>query len=354
MHRRDFLKSTGAAAASTLAVGQSFAANHSAAVSAPAVNRGIRQLRLTLPWGDGFAGPADWANRLARAIALLGQGNLEVSLQYGSDDGLAAVRKGDADLYFGDLSAGSDLHRGFSFFSGLPGDCGLPPRLLNNWLSVGGGQALWDELAAEANIKPLLAAHTGPSSYFLASGRVNTMSQLSGQRIHIDGLGGDVARGLGLEPVRLHPERIAAAIGNGELIAAECGGAIATYAAGLSRVAPYSAGTSINRNGLALVLAVNRSCWETLSDSEQAILTIATAGEFNQSLAEEEAHRHLLHPGADAAHVWPIAPEIDHAIRQVSDAVVAHVAGLDAITRRINHSFSAFRRSTRHGENFIG
>lgn len=355
MDRRDFLKSTGAvAAASTLAVGQSLAADHQSSVATPAVNRGIRQLRLALPWADGFAGPADWANRLARSIALLGQGHLEVSHQYSTDDGLAAVQKGDADLFFGDLNAHAGQHRGFSFFSGLPGECGLPPRLLNTWLVAGGGQALWDELGAEANIKPLLAAHTGPTSYFMASRRIETVGALAGCRMQINGLGGDVARGLGLEPVNMAPAHIADAIANGELLAAECGGAIATYAVGLTRGAAYSAGTSINRNGSALALAINRPFWESLQDSEQAVLTAAAASEFNQSLAEEEAHRHLLHPAADANRIWPIALELDHAIRQIADAVVAHVAGSDAATRRINHSYNAFRRSTRYSESFVG
>ncbi|MDH4982567.1 twin-arginine translocation signal domain-containing protein [Hyphomicrobium sp. D-2] len=355
MDRRDFLKSTGAAAAaSTLAVGQSFAADHQTSTPTPAINRGIRQLRLALPWADGFAGPADWANRLARSIALLGQGHLEVSLQYSADDGLAAVQKGDADLFFGDLNAHSGQHRAFSFFSGLPGECGLPPRLLNTWLTAGGGHELWDELGAEANIKPLLSAHTGPTSYLMASKRIETVSALAEHKMQINGLGGDVARGLGLEPVNMAPAQIADAIANGGLLAAECGGAIASYAIGLTRSAPYFAGTSINRNGIALALAINLPFWESLQDSEQAVLTAAAASEFNQSLAEEEAHRHLLHPAPDVEYIWPIAQELDHTIRQIADAVVAHVAGSDAITRRINYSFNAFRRSARHSESFIG
>lgn len=354
MHRRDFLKTTGAAAAaSTMALGSALTAEAAAPLSAPAINTGIRELRLALPWANGFAGPADWANRLARAIALLGQGRLNLSLQFSTDNSLAAVQTGAADLCFGDLCDHPQVHRAFTFFSGLPGEAGMSPRQFNAWLTAGGGQALWDQLGAEAGIKPLLAAHTGPSSYLLASKSVEAMSALAGQRLQVSGLGGDVARGLGLEPVNMAPDRIASAITSGDLLAAECGGAIATYAAGLTRIAPFSAGTGINRHGIALALAVNRSLWESMNDGERAVLTAAAANEFNQSLAEEEAHRQLLHPAADASRIWPIALELDHAIRQIADAVVAHVAGSDAIARRVNNSYNMFRRTTRLGEDSV-
>ena len=71
----------------------------------------------------------------------------------------------------------------------------------------------------------------------------------------------------------------------------------------------------------------------------------AASAEFQLSLAEEEAHRHLLYPEPAVDHTWPLASELSHAIRRVADAVVAHTAGADAQTRRINDSYAAFRRA---------
>ena len=70
----------------------------------------------------------------------------------------------------------------------------------------------------------------------------------------------------------------------------------------------------------------------------------AASAEFQLSLAEEEAHRHMLYPEPPADRTWPLASELAHAIRRVADAVVAHAAGADAQTRRINDSYTAFRR----------
>jgi len=259
------------------------------------------------------------------------------------------VRAGAADLYFARAHDHVETHRGFAYFAGLPGDRGLSPQHLQTWISLGGGQALWDELAGDLGIKPLLAAHTGARSYLVANERIDSMAALAGRKAHVAGLARDVARGLGLEPSKIAPAQLSGALQRGDILAAECGGAIINYALGLNATAPYWSGTSIHRNGTALFLAVRRDLWEGLPDSDQAALTAAAAAEYQLSLAEEEAHRHMLFPEPPPERTWPLAAELSHAIRRVADAVVAHAAGADAQTRRINDSYAAFRQSVPAG-----
>jgi TRAP-type mannitol/chloroaromatic compound transport system substrate-binding protein len=311
--------------------------------TAPSIATGLRELRLALPWTEGYAGPADWAHRLGQSIMQLSGGRYRIVPTFAVADGLAAVSAGDADLFFG---LPPDKLRGLAFFAGLPGDRGMSPQHLQTWISVGGGQALWDDLAADLGVKPLLAAHTGAPSYLLATERVESMAALAGRTMHLHGLARDVGRGLGLEPVTLAPGEIAGAMRRGDVLAAECGGAIASYALGLPEVAPHAAGTSINRYGNALFLGVRRALWDNLGPAEQAMFGAAAAGEYRQSLSEEQAHRHMLLPDAGADFTWPIAAELAHAIRGVADAVVAHAAGTDAITRRISESYTAFQHAT--------
>src|SRR5262249_28210673 len=123
----------------------------------------------------------------------------------------------------------------------------------------------------------------------------------------------------------------------------ECGGAILSYACGLRAVAPFSTGTSIHRNGSALALVFRRTVWDALTADEQTAFSTAAAAEYQLSLAEEDAHRHMLIPEPNRHMTWPIAAELSHAIQRVADAVVAHAAGGDAATRRINDSYAAFR-----------
>jgi len=341
MDRREFLKSTAAAAAGVTAA----TAAAETALAAPALSQGRQQLRLAMPWADAVAGPADQAQRLGLRIAQATGGRLSFVPSFEVTDGLAAVRAGEADLYLASAHDHVEAHRGFACFAGLPGDRGLSPQHLQTWISLGGGQALWDELAGDLGIKPLLAAHTGSRSYLVANERIDSMAALAGRKACVGGLARDVARGLGLEPVNVAPAQLAGALQRGEILAAECGGAIINYALGLHSTAPYWSGTSIQRNGTALSLAVRRDLWDRLTVSDQMALTAAAAAEYQLSLAEEEAHRHMLFPGPTAEYTWPLAAELSHAIRRVADAVVAHAAGADAQTRRINDSYAAFRQS---------
>jgi TRAP-type mannitol/chloroaromatic compound transport system substrate-binding protein len=340
MDRREFLKSTAAAAAGVTTA----TAATETTLAAPELSQG-RQLRLAMPWADAVAGPADQAHRLCRRIAQATGERLTVVPCFEVADGLAALRADEADLYFASAHDHVDAHRGFAYFAGLPGDRGLSPQHLQTWISLGGGQALWDELAGDLGIKPLLAAHTGSRSYLVANERIGSMAALSGRKAHVAGLARDVARGLGLEPVNIAPAQLSGALRRGEILAAECGGAIINYALDLHATAHYWSGTSIHRNGTALSLAIRRDVWDRLSDSDQAALTAAAAAEYQLSLAEEDAHRHMLCPGPTPECIWPLAAELSHAIRRVADAVVAHAAGADAQTRRINDSYAACRKT---------
>lgn len=350
MDRREFLRTTGAAAAAaatataaTEAVAQS-AVGAESQVAAPAVGKGLKELRLTTAWPDAASGPADQAHRLGQRIAALSEGRYRVVVAHGTGGGLAAVRAGEADLYFASEHDHLDEHRALAYFAGLPGDRGIAPRQLANWLLVGGGQALWDDLAADFGVKAMLAGHTGPA-IFCARARIDTMSDLQGSKVSVPGLGHDVARGVGLVPVVTSAGDLAGSMMRGDILAAEWGGAITNLALGLRNVAPFAAGTGINRNGSGLSLGISRKLWESLSASDQAMFESAAAAELQLGLAEEEAHRQFLVPPPNADTVWPIAEELDRAVRRVADAVVAHVAGSDSRAQRINTGYAVFRQA---------
>lgn len=344
MDRRDFLKSTGAAAAAT-AVAATGTAVAETASAKPAVSKGLHELRLAVSYDDGVAGPADWAHRLARSIGELSGGRCRVTPVFGVRDTSAAVRIGDADLCFDSADHLLDIHRGFAYFAGLPGGHGVSPWQLQTWVSAGGGEALWDDLAGEACLKPLLAAHTGSRALMLATERPQSMQGVAGRKVHVEGLARDVAGGLGLDVVSLPAGELAGAMQRGEVHIAERGGAIVSYALGLLPVARYSAGTSINRNGTAMFLGVGRALWDSLPDSERALIAGAASKEYQMSLAEDDVHRRMLYPAPPADRVWPIAAELAHTIEEVAAAVVAHTAATDAKSRRISESFAAYRRA---------
>lgn len=351
MDRREFLRTTGAAAAAattataaTADVARTALSSQEGKVAAPAVAKGLHELRLAMPWPDSVAGPADQARRLAQRIGAMSEGRYRIAFVPGAADPFTAVRAGEADLYHASENDHLSAHLAFAYFAGLPGDHAIPPQRLLAWLLAGGGQSLWDELAADFGVKAMLAGHLGDQACFVATRPIAQMRELAGEKVCVAGLARDVAHGFGLDPVALAPAHLAQALSRGDILAAELGGAIASHSLGLAGVAPYSAGASINRHGSALSLGVRRALWEKLSAADQAIFTAAAAAETQLALAEDEAHRRLLYPEPLPERTWPCAHELGRTIARVADAVVAHVAASDRHAQRINAGYVAFRR----------
>ena len=168
MDRREFLKSTGAAAAAATTATAARSCNVRASRTGPRFRHHGAAPRHRL--ARHRRGLADQARRLGQRLIAMSDGRYRIALP-GIVNGLAAVRAGDADLYYATEHDHLDAHRALAYFSGLPGDRGIAARQLSAWMLVGGGQALWDDLAGEFGVKAMLAGHTGGAACFVASRR---------------------------------------------------------------------------------------------------------------------------------------------------------------------------------------
>jgi len=349
MDRREFLKTSGGAAAAAAAATSVAAAQPSEKpVAAPAISTGIAELRLAMRWPDGVAGFGENVRRFARRIEAVSAGRMRMDLKADVTDGLAAVQRGDADLYAGTEHDNVGLHPAFGFFAGLPGDSSLGANV-EAWIMAGGGQMLWDDLAGAYGVKPLAIGHTGPIALW-ARRAIDAPADIAGKRIHVMGLAREVVRGLGAEPADIPAGRLAAALADGELVAAEWGGPIAARALGLPDAGPEISLPAFNPKGSALSLSISRRVWDRLSESDRAVFEACAAEQFRTSYIEEQAHYHMLtdmhrrkHPQLRTG-LHGNVREILHAREQVTAAVVAQVAGSDAIATRINASYETFRR----------
>ena len=71
------------------------------------------------------------------------------------------------------------------------------------WLKYGGGQALWDELAGEFDLKCLPCGSTGVQMGGWFNKEMKTAADFKGLKMRIPGLGGDVLSKLGASTVSL-------------------------------------------------------------------------------------------------------------------------------------------------------
>lgn len=332
MDRRDFLRTTGAAA--VVAGTASAAAAEDAARAAPSILPGARELTLST---DRSTLPGEGADRLARRIETATGGRYRITIQ----------QLGDADLSYGGVWRHAGLHRAFHVFAGLPFSQGLETSALHTWLAVAGGGMLWEELAGELGFKPLVVGHTGPSQGVWAAARLETSSDLAGAPILAEGLAGDVLGALGASPAARPGGDLRATLADGRLVAAEWLGPLADVVPDLQPPAQRLYRPGFHRHGMLLSLDVARPLWEGMSAADRAILEGCAAQEYQQSLADAAAHA-LIASQVEAPGKWPVrhawSDELGAAFERAAVEAVEAIAAADPTAQRIHDSYRAFRR----------
>lgn len=339
MDRRDFLRSTGGLAAVAAGCASTVAAAADPAASSVAPNP-LRTMTVASPWAASHAGYADDAHRIAVRI----QSALGGAVSINGHPGMITP----ADFTIAPVCSDTALHPAFAYFGGLPGDQSLIPIELEGWLATGGGQDLWDDLAARYGFKPLLAGHTGSSPVLWSKSPITAPEDLAGLKVVARGLDRDVIRALGAIPVTGDEKAIEAALAAPDTFAVIWGSLVHASAAGIPARFPFGLAGALGKSGGALAVKVDLSVWETLSPVEQAAITAAMSAEFRAGLSDTEGTRAAVGQaiaGRDRAVIANPSPEFISAVSRIAAALVAHTAAHDSVASRIDRSYSAYRRA---------
>ncbi len=190
---------------------------------------------------------------------------------------------------FGPIS--TDQHPAFGFFAGLPGSHGMEPHSLQAWLTVGGGQLLWDDLAAQHGFKPFLAGHTGTNPGVWTNRPMWSAADLSAGPIVLTGLGQDLARKLKFLTLDVPSNELVGALASGRVVAVEWGNPVAALVLGLPQSATHFYTGGIHRNGTAFGLNVRLAAWERLDTAARLAIEDLAAREF----MSRSPNRPLMH-----------------------------------------------------------
>lgn len=338
MDRRDFLKTTGGLAAAASGCAMSSAP---AAAARPDATAGEpRMLTFATPWAQNPAGFADDAHRLARQIETACGGSIGFTI-----DPSPAER---GDLTVGPIKSATPRHPAFAYFSGLPSPDALAPRDLDAWLTAGGGQELWDDLAAAHGVKPFLAGHTGPSPVLWSKTPLTNPQDFAGLTIVARGLDAEVVRALGAIAIDADEATLAKRITDGSIDAAMWGDLVHASAAGIPAHLPHGIRGALGSAGAAIALEIDLAVWEALLPSQQTAMAAAAGSHFKASIADtmatQPAVEHALKQRF-AASIEPPSPSLAAAVSRIAAAVVAHLAAQNVASARIDRSYSAFRRA---------
>jgi len=321
------------------------------------IGQAARPLRMVTTWPKNFPGLGTGAARLGRRITQTSGGSLDVTVYAAGElvpalSAFDAVSRGNADLYHGGEYYWQGRSPAFNFFSAVP--MGLTYAEMNAWIRFGGGQALWDELGAQHNIKPLMAGSTGAQMGGWFRRPVETVADLRGLRMRIPGLGGEVMQRLGATPVTKAGGELFQALDQGNIDATEWVGPWNDMAFAFHTIVKHYYYPGIHEPGTALSTGVNLALWEDLSTRERALITAACDAETAIMYAEFEHNNAIalqrLVSDTDVS-VRPFPDAVLRAMAEASAAVLEQVAASDPFTARVYDSFKAARqRGDRWGE----
>ncbi|SDG89566.1 TRAP transporter substrate-binding protein [Roseospirillum parvum] len=342
MKRRDFLKGSAFAGAGAVAAASAF--------PAPAIAQGMRELKMVTTWPKNFPGLGTGAERVAKRITDASGGKLTVKVFAAGElvppfESFDAVSNGTADLYHGAEYYWQGKSKAFNFFAAVP--FGLTATELNAWVYYGGGQELWDELAADFKLKPFLSGNTGVQMGGWFNKEINSLEDYKGLKIRMPGLGGEVLRRIGAAAVSLPGGEIFPALQSGAIDATEWVGPWNDLAFGFYKVAKFYYYPGFHEPGTGLSCGINLDVWNSFSADEKALVEDAMIAENNFTLAEftarnGDALNTLINQ--HGVELRKFSDDVMKAIGQASGEVVAEAAAGDAMTGRVYDSFVKFRK----------
>ncbi len=282
MKRRDVLKGGVAAALATGA----------GAVSAPAIAQGRMEITMVSTWPRDFPGLGTGAQRFAERLTAMTDGRIKVNYFAGGErvkpfDSFDEVASGNAQMYHAADYYWKGKHPGWAYFTAVP--FGMTYTEINSWIQFGGGQALWDELAADFGLKCLPCGNTGVQMGGWFRKEMRSASDFKGLKMRIPGLGGDVLAKLGASPVSLPGGQIYENLVSGAIDATEWVGPWNDSVMKFYEAAKFYYYPGMHEPAAQLALGMNKKWWDGLTKSDQLIITAAAEMENSVMMSEYNA-----------------------------------------------------------------
>lgn len=343
MERRKFIKTAGVGAvAGATAAASSF--------PKPALSQSRRELTMVMTWPKNFPGLGTGAERFADRITAATDGRLTVRV-FGAGEivpafeSFDAVQSGSADMYHGAEYYWTGKSKAFNFFTAVP--FGFTANELEAWVHAGGGQELWDELAADFGMKGLLCGNTGLQMGGWFKGEINSISDMQGIKMRMPGLGGEVLRQIGAIAVSLPGGEILPALQTGAIDATEWVGPWNDLAFGFFRVVKNYYYPGFHEPGSGLSVGINKGVWDSFSPSDQEIVKACAQAENDAMLADFNANngrslRKLIEEHEVV--VRRFSDDVFNQFGEASEQVISDTAAEGGIVQRVAESYRDFRK----------
>jgi TRAP-type mannitol/chloroaromatic compound transport system substrate-binding protein len=337
MKRRQFIKTAGAGLAAS-------------AIAAPAIAQSSPEIKWRLTssfpksldtlWGSSetFAKYVAEATDNKFQISTFAAGEIVPALQALDAVSNATVEMCHTAAYY---YVGKDPT--FPLFCAVP--FGLNTRQQNAWFYDGGAQKLMDDFTKKFNVVSLLGGNTGAQMGGWFRKEIKEVADLSGLKMRIAGLAGNVMQKLGVVPQQLAGGDIYPALEKGTVDAAEWVGPYDDEKLGFYKVAPFYYYPGWWEGGTTQHFMFNIAKFEELPKAYKAIVT-AAAGAAN---VEETGRYDARNPQAikrlvaAGAQLRPFSQPIMEACLKAANEIYADISSKNADFKKVYDNMVAFR-----------
>ncbi len=340
MKRRDLLKK-GAAGVGGVAAATT--------IGAPAIAQERIEVVMVSTWPRDFPGLGTGAQRFAQRLSDMSDGRFVVEYFAGGErvkpfDSFDEVASGNAQMYHAADYYWKGKDPGWAYFTAVP--FGLTYTEMNAWIRFGGGQELWDELAAKFDLKCVMCGNTGVQMGGWFRKEIESPDDLKGLKMRIPGLGGDVMAKVGASPVSLPGAQIYENLISGAIDATEWVGPWNDSFLKFYEAAKFYYYPGMHEPGSMLAAGINKDFWEGLSKSDQLIVEAAAAMENDVMMAEynakngESLKRLISEQGVELRR---FNDDVYDAFGEAAEEVFEEVREHSDLTNKIHESFAKAR-----------
>jgi TRAP-type mannitol/chloroaromatic compound transport system substrate-binding protein len=337
MKRRDFLKVSAAGAAVT-------------AVASPAIAQSSPEIkwRMTSSFPKSldtiYGGGEHFVKQVAEMtdnkfqIQLFQAGEIVPGLQAFDATANGTVEMSHTVSYY---YVGKDPT--FAIFASVP--FGLNTRMQNSWLYQGGGNELADEFFKPYKVVAFPCGNTGTQMGGWFRKEIKTVADLSGLKMRIGGIAGQVLQKVGVVPQQLAGGDIYPSLEKGTIDAAEWVGPYDDEKLGFQKVAKFYYYPGWWEGGPTVHAFCNEEKWNSLPKHYQAVIRNAAANTTlwmpaRYDMQNPKALKQLV---ASGTQLRPFSTEIMEACLKATNELWGEISGKNATFKKVIDAMQAYR-----------
>jgi TRAP-type mannitol/chloroaromatic compound transport system substrate-binding protein len=337
MKRRDFLKVSAAGAAAT-------------AVASPAIAQSSPEIkwRLTSSFPKSLDTIYGGAAEVAKYVAEMTDNKFQIQVFAAGEvvpglQALDATSNGTVEMchtvsyYY----VGKDPT--FAIYASVP--FGLNARQQNSWWYQGGGMELGNEFFKKFGVVAFPCGNTGTQMGGWFRKEIKTVADLSGLKMRIGGIAGQVLQKVGVVPQQIAGGDIYPALEKGTIDAAEWVGPYDDEKLGFQKVAKYYYYPGFWEGGPMVHAFTNLEKWNSLPKNYQAILTnaCANANSWMNARYDMQNPTALKRLVAGGTQLRPFTNEVLEACLKATNELWAEISGKNADFKKSIDAMQAYR-----------